>query len=75
MESPRSKKTICLRAAKEAMQKKTVIAKGQHDFTGAHFLNGAALDLDDVVRPDAGQHALPSDLQTQTTAEPQTVRG
>jgi hypothetical protein len=66
MESPRSRKPFALRAGKKAMEEKSVFAKGQYDFTAAHFVDQATLDLDDFVRPDDGQHALPSDMHAQT---------
>lgn len=66
-------KTVRLRAGKEAMEEKSVSAMGEHDFTAAHLVNRAARDLDDIVRPKSGQHALPSDLQTQTAARAQIV--
>jgi len=68
-------KTVCLRAAKEAVEEKSVLAKGEHDLTGAHVINGATCDFDNIVRPKSGQHALPSDLQTQMAAAAQTFCG
>jgi hypothetical protein len=68
-------KTVCLRAAKEAVEEKSVFAKSEHDLTGAHVVNGATCDFDNVVGPKSGQHALPSDLQPQLAAAAQTFRG
>jgi hypothetical protein len=67
-------KAIRLRMAKEAMEEKSVFAKDQYDFAAAHFVDRAALDLDDIVRPDARQHALPLDLHAQTAKVAQNVR-
>jgi len=68
-------KTVCLRTAKEAVQEKSAFAKGEHDLTGVHVIDGATCNLNNIVRPKSGQHALPSDLQTQEAAEAQTVCG
>ncbi len=67
-------KAVCFRAAKEAVEEKLIFAKGEHDFTGAHVINGTPCDFDNIVGPKSGQHALPSDLQTQTAAQAQIVR-
>ncbi|MGB8062404.1 MAG: hypothetical protein WCF26_10950 [Candidatus Sulfotelmatobacter sp.] len=68
-------KTVCFRGAKEAVEEKPIFSKGEHDFTGAYVISGAPCDFDNIVRPKSGQHALPSDLQTQTAAQAQIVRG
>jgi len=56
------------------MEEKSVFATGQYDFTAAHFVDQATLYLYDIVRPDAGQHALPSDLHAQTAEVSQNIR-
>lgn len=68
-------KTVCLRAGKKTVEEKSVFAKGEHDLTGSHVINGATCNFDNIVRPKSGQHALPSDLQTQTAAAAQTFCG
>jgi hypothetical protein len=64
-----------VRAGKKAVKKKSVVAKGKHNLTGVHVLNATTCDLDDIIRPQSGQHALSSNLHTQAAGEAQAVCG
>jgi hypothetical protein len=55
------------------MQEKAAVTQGEHDLAGPDVFERAACDLDYIARPKSGQHALPVNLQTQTTTATQSV--
>jgi hypothetical protein len=63
--------------ADETVQKQATVSQRQHDIAVAEFFEGAACDLDDVARPQSGQHAFSMNAETQaraqTIGDPQSV--
>jgi hypothetical protein len=57
------------------MEEEAVLTQGEHHLAGLDVFGRAACDLDDIAWPKGGQHAFSVNLQTQTTAAPQGLRG
>jgi hypothetical protein len=63
--------------ANQTVQKHTTVSQRQHDIAGVEFFEGAACDLDDMARPQSGQHTFSMNPEThprtQTFGDPQSV--
>lgn len=63
--------------ANETVQKQAAVTQCQHDIAVAEFFEGTACDLDEVARPQSGQHAFSMNAETQartqTIGDPQSV--
>lgn len=63
--------------ANQTVQKHATVTQRQHDIAVAEFFEGAACDLDDMARPQGGQHAFSMNAETQvrsqTIGDPQSV--
>jgi hypothetical protein len=59
----------------KTMQIETAVAQGKDDLARAYIGQRATRDLDQVARPERGQHAGAANLQAQTATAAQSVHG